>query len=302
MSVFAKEISLDADGYRAVAKQVLAISDPDVTHSTKVFDSAKRLVVLRPYIAGESLSQLINRAGPIPVDTAMKLSILLLNLLSKLDSKRITWIHPSQLILTSNNRMVLVDLDETEAIFFKRQVRLKSTNNVLLTGKDRKFIAPEALRATGYDSQRALLYSAGQILSHLVRPNGLPNECHQADKSRVADSVRHVIEQLIAPEPTERPSTFDQAIRNLQLVNQASVASSITYPVPPLNLDLADRPVIRMLSLAKSTLWTTVLVLILASVGYASRSLTPSGGLVSEDIEQDDAPAIVQSDESFHIP
>lgn len=303
MRTYSPELSLDADGYRAVSKSVLSISHPRVIQPTAIFDQGKRLHVLRPHVVGESFLQLVKRLGTLPKDAATRLAIQLLQLLAELSPHRVIGIRPSQVILTPDDQITLVDLDETETLFFKRQLRLKTTNASLFVGKDRAFIAPEVFNDQKFDGQRAILYSVGQNLRYLLTGQWPDMSQAQAGTSSAQGHLRDVLHELTDLNPGSRIGSCQEALRQLRLAIQSDVASQPSLVAVPRHHDVSDRPPIRTSSLLRQTAFLGIMVALPAFAGFgifqavANRNTTASTVLDPQDKSR-----IINSDEEFQVP
>jgi hypothetical protein len=303
MRSYSPELSLDADGYRAVSKSVLSISHSRVIQPTEIFDHGKRLHVLRPHLVGESFLQLVERLGPLPKDAATRLAIQLLQLLAELGAHRVIGIRPSQIILTPDDQITLVDLDETETLFFKRQLRLKTTNASVFVGKDRTFIAPEVFNEGKFDSQRAILYSVGQNLRYLLTGQWPDMSQAQGGTSWAQGHLRDVLHELTDLDPASRIGSCQEALRQLRLSIQSDAAAQPSLVAVPRHHDVSDRPPIRTSSLLRQTALLGMMVAVPAFVGFgifqafANRSSTAAQVLDAQEESR-----IINSDEEFQIP
>ena len=299
VSTFSKELSLNAENYRDLTGRVLRISHDSIVQPSEVINAGDRLVVVRPYIAGESFTQLKARIGAISSDTVIRLSILLLKTLEQLDAHRIIWLHPSQVIITGKEKLVLVDLDEAEAIYFKRHVRLKATNAPLLTTTARKFIAPEVQTGEKSDSRRVMLYSVGQIAGFLTRSDASTTKAGNRPEA-FAGPLTKVIERLTETDPSKRPGTYSNAIQQFQLAFQSSHEQGIDYPVFPLPYDLSNRPLVSTISSVRCLLVAAVLVLGISALVGAFSLFTDSSAYrrTQEEVNE----TTIHSDDVFSIP
>jgi len=303
MRTYSPELSLDADGYRAVSKSVLSISHPQVIQPTEIFDHGKRLHVLRSHVVGESLLQLVERLGPLPQDAATRLAIQLLQLLAELSSIRVIGIRPSQVILTAGDQTTLVDLDETEILFFKRQLRLKTTNASVFVGKDRAFIAPEVFNDRKFDGQRAILYSVGQNLRYLLTAKWPDAGQAQAGTSSAQGHLRDVLHELTDLDPGSRIGSCQEALRRLRLAIQSDAASQPSLVAVPRHHDVSDRPPIRMSSLLRQAAFLGLIVAVPSFVGFGIfQAFTNRGFTASEVSDIQEESRVINSDEEFKIP
>jgi hypothetical protein len=303
MRSYSPELSLDADGYRAVTKPVLSISHPRVIQPTAIFDHGKRLHVLRPHVVGESFLQLGERLGPLPKDAATRLVIQLLQLWAELSAYRVIGIRPSQIILTPDDQITLVDLDETETLFFKRQLRLKTTNVSVFVGKDRAFIAPEVFNEGKFDGQRAMLYSVGQNLRYLLTAQWPDSGQSQSAISSGRGHLSDVVRDLTDLEPGSRMGSCQEALRQLRLAIQSDAASQPSLVAVPRHHDVSGRPPIRTASLLRQAAFLGLMVAIPAFIGvgifqsFAGPSLT-----ASQTTSVQEESRVISSDEEFQIP
>lgn len=303
MRIFSPELSLDADGYRAIAKPVLGISHSCVLQPSAIFDHGGRLHVVRPHAVGESFVQVVERLGPLPKDAALRLSIHLLKLLVELEDHRVIGIRPSQVILTQDDQVILVDLDETEVLFFKRQLRLKTSNASVLVGKDRAFIAPEVLQGEKFDRQRALLYSFGQNLRYLLTGEWPELGESKAEKSSRRGHWSDVLDELTDLDPGSRIGTFAEALSRLRLAIQSDSSSEQSVLALPRHLEVSDRPSIRTSSLLRQLVFVLLVAVIpsLLSFGFYQNFVRPWGD-ENQLLQAQEESKIIESDEEFQIP
>lgn len=303
MRSYSPELSLDADGYRAVTKSVLSISHSSVIQPTAIIDHRKRLHVLRPHVVGESFLQLVERLGPLPKDAATRLAIQLVQLLAELSSDRVIGIRPSQIILTPDVQITLVDLDETETLFFKRQLRLKTTNASVFVGKDRAFIAPEVFNEGKFDGQRAILYSVGQNLRYLLTAQWPDIGQAQAGTPSAQGHLRDVLNELTDLDPRSRIGSCQEALRQLRLSIQSDATSHPSIVAVPRHHDVSDRPPIRTSSLLRQAALLGTMVGVPALVGFGIFQAFANGSPTAAHVlDAQEESRIINSDEEFKIP
>jgi hypothetical protein len=300
MRTFASELSLDCDGYHAITKTVLASHSKDIIRPTLIKIIGGKLRVIREHVTGESFEQIGERLGPLAAEDAIGLVILLLRRLSELKDCRIICICPSQVVVTSGQEIKLVDLDETEVVFLKRNVKLRASNALVLSGYHKLFLAPEVLHRTNFDTQKAVIFSIGRNLEFLLGKYRKAVDRAFEGISQ-SDSLLDVIAAFTHPDPAEREPSYESALRRLRLALQP-IPRKESFSVQSEQIDTSNRPAIRVVSTRRAIFLALFAIAIPSMIGYSSFLILRSDSL--PDKRSRDLPAsdtTIRSDSVFQI-
>jgi hypothetical protein len=259
-----------------------------------------RLCVVRTHIEGESIEQLIQRLGPLATDDAIRLVIRLLERLSEVADCRISSLRPSQIILTSQLDIKFVDLDETEVVFLKRNVRLKSSNTLALPGSYKVYIAPEIFHRTQFDWRKSTIYSVGRILEFLTRKD-LRQDSLISESENRSDSFMQTVASFIQSDPAQREGGYDSALRRLRLAIQ-SAPSKAPIQVRSDQIDLSKRPSIRTLSAKRCAVAIGLFAGIAIMCSFSTYLLVGKESVGKKTItETPNSDSVIHSDNVFQI-
>jgi len=133
-------------------------------HIVPLFDSGEAddfLFYVMPYIEGETLSDLLEREGPLPVDRAVSIVTEAAGALAYAHARDVVHrdIKPGNIIWTDEGRAVLIDLGF--AVSGGSDASETTSGTV-------HYISPEQAKGSGDLDVRADIYSLGCTLYHLV--------------------------------------------------------------------------------------------------------------------------------------
>ncbi|MDO4975998.1 MAG: protein kinase [Eubacteriales bacterium] len=119
------------------------LRDHPVSFMPKIYDLCEengKLTIIEEYISGETMEEILEKNGPLPLNTALSYFFPLCKIVSNLHENEIPIIHrdikPSNIIITPSDVLYLLDLDAAK--FVSRE----KTEDTVLLGT-RGFAAPE---------------------------------------------------------------------------------------------------------------------------------------------------------------
>lgn len=129
-----------------------------------ICENNNTLTVIEEYISGETLQEVLAICGPIPEEQVIDYTCKLCDILSDIHSLYPAIVHrdikPSNLILTEDERIVLIDLNAA------RQDTCKKSSDTRLIGTD-GFAAPEQF-GFGSSTPQTDIYATGVLMNTLL--------------------------------------------------------------------------------------------------------------------------------------
>ena len=202
------------------------------------------------YIDGETLLARLRRTRPLPLDEALRIAEDLLRGLAYAHSKGIIHrdIKPANILLTADGRAKIADFGVARPL----NSSLTATRSLVGTPN---YMSPEQVKTTPV-SPRSDLFSAGAVMYEMltgVKPfaapelsgilynvvNLVPPRVTETNPS-VPDAIARVVAKLLAKDAKERYSTADEALAELELVDDARAAVLESGELGLLTVDHGD--------------------------------------------------------------
>ena len=156
------------------------------------------LTIIEEYISGDSLQEIIDLCGSLDESDVINYCIKLCDILNDLHSSKPALIHrdikPSNIILTEDERIILIDLNAA------RQCIDEKERDTRLLGT-RGFAAPEQF-GFGNSSSQTDIYAIGNLMKTLLGPNN-------GDR-KISNKLNSVINKCLELSPKDRYSSAAQ--------------------------------------------------------------------------------------------
>jgi len=202
------------------------------------------------YVDGETLLARLRRTRPLPLDEALGIAADLLRGLAYAHSKGIIHrdIKPANILLTSDGRAKIADFGVARPL----NSSLTATRSLVGTPN---YMSPEQVKTTPV-SPRSDLFSAGAVMYEMltgVKPfaapelsgilynvvNLVPPRVTETNPS-VPDAIARVVAKLLAKDASQRYATADEALAELELVDDARAAALESGELGLLTVDHGD--------------------------------------------------------------
>lgn len=165
-----------------------------------MYESGGELTVIEEYVSGDTLQEILDIHGPVNEASAISYAIALCDILTRLCAMTPPIVHrdikPSNIILTEDERIVLIDLNAA-----RQDVGSKSRDTVLIGTEG--FAAPEQFGFAPSTAQTDI-YAVGRLLCELL---GFHPE---------AGPLKTVIDRCLEMEPGRRYLTAEALKKALQ--------------------------------------------------------------------------------------
>lgn len=152
---------------RAVYEKLYAAHVRNTPCIYALYEENGMLTVIEEYISGDTLDDVLAICGPLPEEDVIRYTIMLCDILSELHSFEPAIVHrdlkPSNLLLTEDERIVLIDMNAARI-----DDREKSRDTKLLGTED--YAAPEQF-GFAPSSPRTDLYAVGVLMNTLLTGN-----------------------------------------------------------------------------------------------------------------------------------
>jgi serine/threonine protein kinase len=227
--------------FQREASTLYQISHPQVPQFRAAFEMSGRLFLVQDYVEGKNFRDLLQEHGAFDEGTILQLLLEVLPILSYLHSRGIIHrdISPENLMLRAKDNLpVLIDFGVVQAA----QMGLPPST---IAGKP-GYAPPEQLQSgSAYASSDlyALAVTAVVLLtdrepSELFDHRSLTWEWHEY--AQVSDSLRQILDKMLAYKPAHRYSSADEVLEAIQLL-EASRSQVRTYAVnvQPLHTNLS---------------------------------------------------------------
>lgn len=206
------------------------------------------------YVEGETLSHLIRREGPLPIEIACEIVRQAAVGMQHVHETGLVHrdLKPSNLMLTRDGRVRILDLGlaRFEVNENRPADEITSTGQVMGTIE---FMAPEQADGTEAADARTDVYGLGATLFKLIRGQslleettpqatsmqrvarlvGAPPELGDVDTSELPEPVRQVLERSLAVDSTERFGTAQELAEALQPLCRKSAFAEFSTRVSP---------------------------------------------------------------------
>jgi serine/threonine protein kinase len=225
----------DADLHRAFEREAQLLNSlrhPALPRVSDYFEEGNGHFLVMEYIAGEDLSQVLDRQGAFAVADILQWADQLLDALDYLHTQKFPVIHrdikPQNLKLTRRNQIILLDFGLAKGNVSDAS-RFSQASSVF--GYSRAYAPLEQIQGAGTD-QRSDLYSLSATLYHLVTGvtppdalaraaavvNNQPDPLRSVNKlnPKVPASVAKVLHEAMSLNAGLRPQTAE-AMRNMLL-------------------------------------------------------------------------------------
>jgi len=149
--------------FQREATSLARIRHPNLVHVYAVGEDAGRHFIAMEYLRGQSVADILRRAGPLPVPTAVRILGQVLAALDKVHGAGIVHrdLKPANIMIDEDQRAILTDFGLAKP----RHDRSVTTDNTLIGTPE--YMAPEL--AEGQDADfRSDIYALGVILFELV--------------------------------------------------------------------------------------------------------------------------------------
>lgn len=196
------------------------LNHPGIPAVIDIIDTKTYLLVVMDYIDGASLSQVISESGAQSEELVLDWAIQLSEILGYLHSQKPAIIHndlqPSNIMLKSNGRIMLVDFDMSQKIESNMQ-------DTLCIGKA-YYTAPEKY-GSGKIDQRTDIYSVGVTLYSIITgndPSKPPYMIYPIRKVNPALSkgFEYIIAKCMEPNPEDRYQNTDELLFDLHNIDK----------------------------------------------------------------------------------
>lgn len=180
----------------------------------EIFEVDEKLIVIEEYISGITLEKLMEKKGTLSEPEVRDYTVKLCDILTSLHSLNPPVIHrdikPSNIIITDDDRIVLVDLNGA------KQAEPDQTKDTVLIGTQ-GYAAPEQY-GFGASNIQTDLYAVGILMSYLL--TGDLNQIEQCPKT-----FKSIIKKCTQLDPSKRYSSATQ-VKNALLKNTSKGLST----------------------------------------------------------------------------
>ena len=163
-----------------------------------LYEHNNTLTVIEEYISGDSLQEIIDLCGPLSEQDVISYSIKLCDILTDLHSSSPVIIHrdikPSNIILTEDERIILIDLNAA-----KQCITEKNRDTRLLGTKG--FAAPEQF-GFGNSSCQTDIYAVGNLIKALLSPENI--------EPQISSKLNDIINKCLEMNPKDRYQNASQ--------------------------------------------------------------------------------------------
>lgn len=177
----------------AVYEQLFKHPVKNIPRIYAMYEHDAQLTIIEEYISGDTLQEVIDLCGRVSEADAISYSIKLCNILISLHSQTPTLIHrdikPSNVILTEDERVILIDLNAA------RQCINDKDRDTRLIGTE-GYAAPEQF-GFGNSSCQTDIYAVGNLIKSLI---GLDNN----PSMKVSPKLSTVINKCLEMNPKDR--------------------------------------------------------------------------------------------------
>ncbi|MCH4229509.1 MAG: serine/threonine-protein kinase [Atopobiaceae bacterium] len=203
-----KRIPLELANPAAWAR-LMTIDEPLLPKVERTYTLPDAFVVVSDYVDGMSLDERVRREGPLVPNEAIRILEDVAHAAGVLHAHGIIHrdITPANVVLAADGAH-LIDLGIARV---HSQEEKKDTTRMGTWG----FAAPEQFGFAQTDA-RSDVYSLGRLLAYMlvgVRPDAVGFEASLADPARVSATLAHVVAHACAFEPSARPQTADELVR-----------------------------------------------------------------------------------------
>lgn len=196
-----------------------------VAHTPRIlalYEDAGELTVIEEYIPGNSLEELLERRGPLPVEKAYGYMAELCDILSDLHALMPPVIHrdikPSNIIITPDDQLFLLDFNAA------RHYHADRTEDTELLGT-RGYAAPEQY-GFGESSERTDIYAAGVLFKTMLTGSEDP-------RIAVGGRAGHIIAACMKMDPLERYPSAEKLKEALLKASGAAASKTWRRFLPP---------------------------------------------------------------------
>jgi predicted Ser/Thr protein kinase len=213
--------------FRREARAAAQLSHPGIVTVIDRGEQDGRQFIVYEFVAGETLKDLVERGGPMPVRRALELGLEVGRALAFAHQQGLVHrdVKPQNVLLNGDGRAKVTDFGIARTL---DAVGTTETGTVLGTSH---YIAPEQARGERVDAQTDV-YSFGVVLYEL-----LAGEVPYGGESFLAVAMRHVndpvpsllerrpdaplrlaslVERCLAKRPDERPRSMDEVVAELE--------------------------------------------------------------------------------------
>lgn len=177
----------------AVYEQLFKFPVKNIPRIYAMYEHDGLLTIIEEYISGDTLQEVIDLCGSVSESDAVSYSIKLCDILIALHSQKPVLIHrdikPSNVILTEDERIILIDLNAA------RQCISEKERDTRLIGTE-GYAAPEQF-GFGNSSCQTDIYAVGNLIKALI---GLDNN----PSMKVSPKLSSVINKCLEMNPKDR--------------------------------------------------------------------------------------------------
>lgn len=219
--------------FRQEATVVAQLSHPQLVSVTDFFEEGGNAYLVMNFVAGESLSDLIQRVGALPEPQVLAWANALLDALTYCHSRGVIHrdIKPQNVIIQPNGQPVLVDFGLVK-LWNPQDVRTRTAMRGLGTPE---YAPPEQYDAGGHTDPRSDLYSLAATLYQALTGQAPPTATQRIVNPAVLLPVRHW-------NPQVSPALEAVLLRALELRPEARYQSAqemraalVMRPTPPVS-------------------------------------------------------------------
>lgn len=201
----------------AVYKQLM---DAPVSGIPRVYVACEEndsLIVIEEYISGFTLSEILEKNGKMPEEIALDNIIQLCRIVNRLHSVKPPIIHrdikPENLIITSDNRVILIDLNTAK---FEKPSQKVDTKLLGTMG----YAAPEQYGFAASNRQTDI-YAIGILLNTMLT-YGESNSCIESKQ------IGRIIKKCTQLNPADRYNNIDDLVEDLENIQSDRITSQST--------------------------------------------------------------------------
>jgi eukaryotic-like serine/threonine-protein kinase len=229
--------------FRREARAVAQLGHPNIVTVIDRGEEGGRQFIVFEYIDGESLKDVVDRSGPLPIDRVIEYGLQVAEGLAYAHEQGLVHrdVKPQNVLLNGDGRAKVMDFGIARVLDVERGVT--QTGTVLGTSN---YIAPEQASGQPVD-ERSDVYSLGVVLFELLTGT-LPF----VGESFVAVAMQHVhqpppsvlelrpdtpprlaqlVDAMLTKDHRERPS-MDEVVAELEALRSPTVATDETMVVP----------------------------------------------------------------------
>lgn len=207
MRVVVKEFADPALGAREAAMMRACEGDPRLVRLLDFYEHDGKGYLVMEYIAGDTLTRIVNAGGPFPRRAAVVLAVEMLRGLAAIHRREIVHgdFQARNVMLCATGRPLVKIIDFQHAVPLDASGKAEALRRL---PKPPPALAPET--ATGLIDVRYDVYGAGMILAYLVTGRHARPRRTARRRARAADPLWRLIFKATAADPQERFSSAEE--------------------------------------------------------------------------------------------